>query len=138
MSDKIDVAVKSLKGAQAEMVQWENRVEAEKQNYANLKRQSEILQAEIDQKRTEYSNYISTHEKQVRDGLDAVREGQKMLDAQRNEFKAILQEHEREKGNLAQEKIEFLKERSRTDGRRQLVEEFIQAVRRAYNVLPDK
>lgn len=138
MSDKTGVAIQSMKAAQSEMVQWENRIEAEKQTYANLKRSSEILQGEIDQKRTDYQTYISTSEKQIRDGMDALTEGNTTLEAQRLEFKAILEAHDKEKAALAFDKAELAKEKSRVDGQRHFVEEFIQAVRRAYNVLPDK
>jgi chromosome segregation ATPase len=135
--NQMSEALKSAKTLQTELTQWENRVEHARNEHENLKRQSEILQGEIDQKRTEYQNYISTHEKQIREGLDTIAKGNTTLEAQRNEFKTILETHDKEKSKLAFDKAEFVKEKSRTDGKRQLVEDFIQAIRRAYNVLPD-
>ena len=137
MTQQMTKALKSAETLQAELTQWENRVEYARNEHNNLKRQSEILQGEIDNKRTEYTNYISTHEKQIRDGLASLQTDRSTLESQRNEFKAILEAHDKEKAKLLFDKAEFVKEKSRTDGKRKLVEDFIQAVRRAYNVLPD-
>jgi chromosome segregation ATPase len=130
-------AMKSAKTIQAEITQWENRLEEARNEHGNLKRQSEVLQGEIDQKRNEYANYISTTQKQLRDGLDQLNADQGVLKNQRDVFKSELDKHLTDKAAFAHEKSEFEKEKSRVAGSRQLVNDFIQAVRRAYNVLPE-
>jgi hypothetical protein len=137
MSEKTGVAIQSMKAAQTEMVQWENRIEAIKQTYGNLQRQAEILQATMDQKRSDFENYISTREKQVREAMDKVSQDRLILDTQREEFKGILAVHEKDKMNLIQEKQQYERDKSAFSGRQQLINDFIQAVRRAYNVLPE-
>jgi len=137
MSEKTAVAIQSMKSAQTEMVQWENRIEAEKSNYNNLKRQSELLQAEIDQKRKDFENYISIQTIQLREGLAKLAEDKKVLESQREEFKNILSSHEKEKQKLAQDRLVVERDKSSVAGQKQLVNDFIQAVRRAYNLIAE-
>lgn len=137
MSEKTAIAIQGMKAAQTEMVQWENRIEAQKQEYNNLKRQSDILQEQINSKRVDFESYISGREKELRDKLSKHETDQSTLDRQREEFKLLLSEHQKEKTNLTHEKMEFEKAKSALTGRSQLVNDFIQAVRRAYNVLPE-
>lgn len=137
MTQQLTEALKSAKTIQQEMTQWENRLESVKQEHGNLKRQSDILQAEIDNKRTEYSGYIADREKQIRHGFEKVTEDQRILDGQRDEFKKILDAHQKEKAGFSQERSDFEKEKSKILGQKQMVDGFIQAVRRAYSLIAE-
>ena len=137
MTTQMTEAMKSAKQIQTEMVQWENRVETLRQTGENLKRQNDILDEQMAAKRSDFQTYIASRETELRQGLSKLAEDQRTLEVQRNEFKNSLESHLKDKNGLAQEKSDWAKEKVRADGRRQSIEEFIQAVRRAYNVLPD-
>jgi chromosome segregation ATPase len=137
MSNQMSEAMKSAKTIQQEMVQWENRLENVRQEANNLKRQNETLDEQMALKRSDFQTYIASRETELRQGFSKLAEDQQTLEAQRNEFKASLEGHLKDKQDLAQKKVEDAREKVRADGRRHAIEEFIQAVRRAYNVLPD-
>ena len=130
-------AMKSAKTIQSEMVQWENRLEAAKQEVGNFKRQSETLEQEIVAKRTEFASYISDRETAVRRGMESLAADRQALDAQREEFRVALDQHLKDKAALVQDRVNFEKTKSAVNGKHALINDFIQAVRRAYNVLPD-
>lgn len=138
MPTQMSEAMKSAKSIQTEMVQWENRLESAKSEYGNLQRNLEALKGQIDQKRSDYDTYISTREKQTREGIEAVNRDRQTLDIQQKEFADILAKHNKDKVTLAQERVTFEREKNLYNGRKTLVNDFIQAVRRAYNVLPEE
>lgn len=137
MSTQMTEAMKSAKQIQTEMVQWENRNEVLKQENMRLHKENTALSEQIDAKRLEYSNYIASREKQYRDSMDKLSGDQRILDGQRDEFKSVLEAHQKEKMALEQEKNSLIREKSVLAGEKQMLNDFIQAVRRAYNVLPD-
>lgn len=137
MSQQMTEAMKSAKTIQQEMTQWENRLETSKNEVQNLKRQSQLLQDEMDAKRVAYAGYISEKEKQIREGYNKNFEDQKVLDSQRGDFKNSLDAHMKEKALLVQEKSDFEKEKSRFYGQKQNVDGFVQAVRRAYSLIAE-
>jgi len=137
MSEQMTQAMKSAKTIQQEMTQWENRLEMIKNEATNLKKQNDILQTEIDNKRTQYAGYISDKDKSIRDGFTDLANHNKILESQKAEFAGILDAHHKEKAKLDQDKSEFEKEKSKILGQKQLIDAFIQAVRRAYSLIAE-
>lgn len=135
MTQQMTEAMKSAKTIQQEMTQWENRLENLKNEGENLKRQNDILQQEIDVKRTQYAGYIAEKDKSLRDGFSELANHNKVLESQRSEFAGILDAHQQEKSKLAKERSDFEKEKSAILGQKALVDNFIQAVRRAYTLI---
>jgi DNA repair exonuclease SbcCD ATPase subunit len=137
MSDRSTVAIQSMKAAQAEVVQWENRIESARNEYSSLKKQCESLEQEIIAKKTDYQTYIGAREQDLRQKSEKIQQDQKILDGQREEFRLAMDAHLKDKAAHGQAKLDFEKEKAAAMGRRTAVNDFIQAVRRAYNVLPD-
>ena len=135
MSQQMTEAMKSAKTIQQEMTQWENRLENLKNEANNLKRQNDILQQDIDNKRTQYAGYIADRDKSIRDGFSELANKNQVLESQRTEFVGILDAHQQEKAKLAKERSDFEKEKSAILGQKALVDNFIQAVRRAYTLI---
>ena len=125
------------KSKNAELVTLENRIEKAKEDLAALERQKELIQASIDAKTADYQAFIGGREKQIRDASDKLGQEQKKFEYQREEFKALLSVHQGDKESLAKERENFNREKARFEGKQKSVNEFVQAVRRAYNVLPD-
>ena len=137
MSQQMTEAMKSAKTIQQEMTQWENRLETTKNDANNLRRENEILQAEIDNKRTQYAGYIADKEKSIRDRLEKLGQEHQILESKRTEFAGILSEHQKAKASLIQERSDFEKEKSKILGQKQMVDQFIQAVRLAYSLIAE-
>lgn len=131
------VETQVAKSKQAEIVQWENRVEYLKAEHASLMKQKEMIQQTIDAKTAEYQIYIGSREKDVRDRSEKLAQDQKLFESQQEEFKALLSSHQLEKNSLIADRFNFEKEKQAFSGKQQGVNDFVQAVRRAYNVLPD-
>lgn len=137
MTAQMSEAMKTAKQIQQEMVQWENRNESLKAENDRLAKANEILQTEIAQKTSEYQTYIANREKSIRDAQAQLAQDQKTLEAQRDEFKANLQAHLKEKESLANDRMFFEREKARVEGIKKLNGDFIQAVRRAYSLIGD-
>ena len=125
------------KAKQSEIVRWENRLEYLRNEHTNLTKLKEQTQQTIDAKRSEYEIYIGSRERDLRDRTEKLAQDRKAFEAQQEAFKAMLNTHQLEKNALASEKSDFDKEKQVIGGKRQGVNDFIQAVRRAYNVLPE-
>lgn len=121
----------------AEDVKLENEVIKKREELAMLKGQYSKLEQEIVAKRTEFAAYIADREKTVRQGFEQIATDKKLVETQRQEFKVELDAHLKAKAALVQEKIDFERLKSATDGRHRMINDFIAVVRRAYNVLPD-
>jgi chromosome segregation ATPase len=135
MSQQMTEAMKSAKTISQEMTQWENRLESTKSEHESLKRQSALLQGEMDQKRLEFSVFISDRNKAIQDGFTKIAEERRVLESQQAEFAGILDAHNKEKAALVQEKSDFDKEKRTVLGIKNNVDGFIQAVRRAYTLI---
>ena len=125
------------KSKQAQMVTLENKIEKLSIDVKDLERRKELLQATIDAKTNDYQAYIGSREKSLRDNQAKLAEDQKVLEIQREEFKGTLNAHLADKTNLAKERSDFDREKAKFEGKQRSVSEFVQAVRRAYNVLPE-
>lgn len=125
-----------VRSKEAELVQTENRVEQLKAEFSALQKQNAKLDEEIVAKKTDYQTFIQLQEQQSRANNERLVEDQRLLENQRAEFKALLEKHNSEKEALVREKTQFLREKSRCDGQMRAINDFITAVRRAYNVLP--
>lgn len=135
MSDKTQVAVNSMKAAQAEMVQWENRLEALKMQHQSLQDQNAKLQDEITNRRTDYELFMSAKDAEVKQGRERLAVDQAEHARQKLEFIDILKNHQREKEELKQAKMDLEAEKAKLMDQRGKLESFIIAVQRAYTLI---
>lgn len=137
MSDKTEVMVRTPKSLQSDIVQLENKLETVKAEYASMERMKDLLQQEMDKKRQDYDSYIASRERQLRNDIDRLISDQAILNGQREDFKSALEKHVKNEEELVKAKAEFDGKKLKFEGERKLVNDFVQAVRRAYNVLPE-
>ena len=137
MAQELTVAMKTAKDIEKQLVVSENRLEYIKSEVGNLQKQKELLEATIAAKTADYQTYVGSREKEIREKNEKLINDCNVLETQREEFKNTLNAHISEKSKLAGEQAELEKQKTAMAGRKQAINDFVQAVRRAYNVLPD-
>lgn len=93
-------AMRSLKDVQAEMVQWENRLEMLKGEISNLTRQKESLTQEIDKKVNDAQILLSTRDNESRKKATDVQAATEALTKQKTEFATVLADFKRQQNGL--------------------------------------
>lgn len=104
MTSAVPNAVRSLRDVQAEMVQWENRLEHLKGEIANMTRQKESLQAEMDKKIGDAQILLSTRDNESRKKATEVQAAQESLTKQKTEFATVLADFKRQQNGLIDER----------------------------------
>lgn len=136
MSEKIGMAVQSMKAANAEFVQMENRLMAIRSEVEDLKRQKEELQKAIDAKMADANLRFTERQSQIRTQEEELEAKRQKLEADSAAFMAALTQAKRERAQLDKEKEDFTNEKNRTSADRAGIDQFVIALQRAYSVLP--
>lgn len=135
MDRKINDVVVSLKNANIEATQWENRLEGMKETHANLVRQKQSLEDEINRKRADFDNYISMKDSEIKKARELLANDQATLASQKEDFKKLLQQHEIDKSNHQQAVKELEVEKNKVNEARARVDGFVIACQRAYSLI---
>lgn len=135
MSDKVDMAVRSLKTVNTEIVQWENRLQFVQDEVKRLTQTRDGMQAEIDKKSTDYNVYMAqrdTESKKIRqDATDA----QMQLAKDKEEFQKILKDFQKERQECIGQKQALDAQSLQVKTKLENIQHFIMAVQRAISVL---
>lgn len=135
MSEKAAVAVQSIKAAQAEMVQWENRVAGLRSDYENLQRQNAALSAEIDRKRTDFDLYMSAKDAEIKNNRATLMADQEEHNKQKVEFLEIMKKFRQEQVDFEAQKKVLNDELAKIADRRGKIDQFVIALQRAYSLI---
>ena len=134
-NEKMTVAVQSLKSAQAEMVQWENRVEALKQMNENLQRQHDALEADIQKKRTDFELFMGAKDAEIKQSRATLLKDQETLAQQKAEFLDVLKKHRQEQIDLEANKKILADELAKIADRKGKIDQFVISLQRAYSLI---
>ena len=124
-----------VKNQNIEEIQWQQRVDILKVTHENLYRQKGQLEEEMNRKRADFDNYIASKDAQYKKDHESLVAERAVLTQQREEFKKILGQHEVDKSNIAQAKMDIQTERAKVDDARSRVDQFVIALQKAYSLI---
>ena len=135
MSEKIATAMRGVKAVDAEIVQWENRVQFVQDEVKRLTQTKDNLEADIARKQSDYQVYVSAKDadsKKLRqDALDE----RAQMDKDKAEFQAILSAFKAEKDSFADTKKSVDDGKANVEERMNAIRQFVIAVQRACTLL---
>lgn len=135
MSAQMTEAMKSAKTIQAEMTQWENRLDVLRSDHERLSKAKDALQADIDRKTSDYEVFIAARNSDIAKLREETDNQAKELARQKEEFKTILSNFHKEKQAFEAQNHSLAGERASLEKRNAAVNDFIIAVQRALTVL---
>lgn len=135
MSDKIQTAIRGVKAMDAEIVQWENRLQFVQDEVKRLNAVKDTLQAEIDQKTTDYNIYLAQRDSETKKIRQETVDLRMQFDKDRAEFASMLQTFQREKEELKHGQQILEAEQGKAKAKMDSVETFIMALKRDLSVL---
>lgn len=131
------VAVKEISAADGEIVKAENKLASIQEEIGQKKVALEGLQTEINKKTTDFEIYISSRQTELSRERAALVSDKEKLAQDRAEFQEILTKHKEDKKAVEDQKRDYDLQALRHSAKMQAITEFITAIKRAYNVLPE-
>lgn len=134
MSNEIGIAVAANKKTQAEMIQWENMLESMKSKVADLSRQRDEIQKQIDQKVANTNIIISEQRGKIDADRVFVQGEREKLEAGKKEVASQIDVLRTERAEFQKEKDEAKVMVDKAQFAKNKVDQFIISVQRAFTV----
>lgn len=135
VSESMQVAAKTMKQAQAEMVQWENTLEGLESKVKALIKTRDDLQSTIDKKMSDFELTISFRRQEMAKREEYLAEEKRKVDSAKEELFKATKAMQEERASFAKDKDGIAVGKKVNEDRKAKIDQFVIALQRAYTLV---